>query len=139
MATQSQIQGGWTELKGKVKEAWGQLNEDELREFQGNLDQFVGWIQRKTGQSQAEVERCLADLEQRFRPVLQQVTETAREYYDQAVGTSGEAVDRVKGEIQAQHAKAEQLVRRRPMESVAVAFGTGLVAGAVVALILRSK
>lgn len=139
MATQQQIEGGWTELKGKVKEAWGQLNDDELREFQGNLDQFVGWIQQKTGQTQADVERCLADLEHRFRPMLQQVADTARQYYDQAIDSSGEAVGRVKGEIEAQHARAEQLVRTRPMEAVAVAFGAGVVAGVVAALVLRSK
>ncbi|MCO6046291.1 CsbD family protein [Aeoliella sp. ICT_H6.2] len=139
MATQDQIQGGWTELKGKVKEAWGQLNDDELRDFRGNFDQFVGWIQQQTGQTHDEVAKCLADLEQQFRPVLQQVANTAREYYDQAKDSSGEAVDRVKGELQAQHARAEKLVRTRPVESVAVAFGAGLVAGVVVALVLRSK
>lgn len=139
MTTSNQIQGGWTELKGKVKQAWGELNDDELRDFQGNLDQFVCWLQQKTGHTQAEVKRCLAELEQQFRPLLEQVADTAREYYDHAKDASSETVGRLRQEIQARQAHAEQVVRRRPMESVAVAFGTGLVAGVVLALVLRSK
>jgi uncharacterized protein YjbJ (UPF0337 family) len=139
MIAQTQIEGGWTELKGKVKEAWGQINDDELREFEGNVDQLVGLIQRKTGEAQKEIERQLAELDERFRPMLQQVADSARQYYEQTIAATGETYDRVRDQFSARHAQAEEVVRQRPMEAVAVAFGTGILAGVVLGLIVRSR
>ncbi len=34
---EQQIEGGWTELKGKVKETWGEISDDELKAFEGNV------------------------------------------------------------------------------------------------------
>lgn len=139
MTTPNQIEGGWTDLKGKVKQAWQELNDDELREFQGTLRHFVSWIQQKTGQTQADIERRLSDLDQQLRPWLSQMADTARDYLDQAKKAPSETADRLREELHVRHAQAEQAVREKPMTSVAVAFGAGLVAGVVAALVLRSK
>ena len=53
MSTQQQIIGNWGQLKGKVKQRWGQLTDDELQEVEGNYDQLVGLIQQKTGEARA--------------------------------------------------------------------------------------
>ncbi len=139
MIAQSQIEGGWTELKGKVKEAWGEINDDELREFEGNIEQLIGLIQRKTGETQQEIQRQLSGLDARFRPMLQQLAEAAREYYEQTLQATGATADQVREQLAARHAQAEQVVRTRPIESVAVAFGAGILAGVVLGLVLRSR
>lgn len=139
MVTQAHIDGGWTELKGKVKEAWGQISGDELREFEGDVDQLVGMIQRKTGEAREEIERRLAELDARFQPMLAQMQQAAREYYEQTMQATGDTVERARREMAARHAQAEELVRQRPFESVAVAFGTGIIAGVVLGLIARSR
>jgi uncharacterized protein YjbJ (UPF0337 family) len=44
-----QIEGSWKQVKGKVKENWGDLTDDEIDKVKGQRDQFVGLIQTKYG------------------------------------------------------------------------------------------
>ncbi len=104
MITQTQIEGGWTELKGKVKEAWGKVSDDELREFEGNVEQLIGLIQQKTGETHLEIQRRLMELDSRFQPMLEQWAASAREYYEQAMQSSGENLDRMREELAARQA-----------------------------------
>ena len=57
-----ELQGQWNTLRGKVKEKWGQLSDDDLQIHGGNIDQLVGRIQQKTGEGRESVERFLNDL-----------------------------------------------------------------------------
>lgn len=43
--------GKWRELKGKIREQWGNISDDELEKTQGNIDQIAGKIQTKYGES----------------------------------------------------------------------------------------
>ncbi|MEZ5659846.1 MAG: CsbD family protein [Burkholderiaceae bacterium] len=53
----NQIEGNWKILKGKVKEQWGDLTDDEIDEIGGRRDQLVGKLQRSYGIAQDEAER----------------------------------------------------------------------------------
>jgi uncharacterized protein YjbJ (UPF0337 family) len=57
------MKGTWKQLKGKIKEAWGDLTDDELDKAEGKRDQLVGMIQKKYGQGKEEVERRLTQYE----------------------------------------------------------------------------
>jgi uncharacterized protein YjbJ (UPF0337 family) len=46
-----EIQGHWDQIRGKVKEKWGQLTDDDLRIVGGNVDQVIGRIEQKTGEA----------------------------------------------------------------------------------------
>lgn len=49
------LKGTWNELKGKVKQQWGELTDDDLTYAEGKEDEMVGKIQRKTGKTRDEV------------------------------------------------------------------------------------
>ncbi len=49
MAMGDILKGSWKELKGKMKEKWGDLTDDELMEAEGNQDKFLGILQKKYG------------------------------------------------------------------------------------------
>jgi uncharacterized protein YjbJ (UPF0337 family) len=51
------IQGNWKQFKGKVKEKWGQLTDDELDQIAGRKDQLVGKIQERYGYAKDQAER----------------------------------------------------------------------------------
>lgn len=51
------IQGKWKELKGKAKEKWGELTDDDLEVIKGNKDQLVGLIQNRYGKAKEEAEK----------------------------------------------------------------------------------
>jgi uncharacterized protein YjbJ (UPF0337 family) len=56
------IEGNWRQIKGKVKERWGKLTDDELDQVEGNYDILCGKIQKAYGLSRDEVERDLSRL-----------------------------------------------------------------------------
>lgn len=53
------FEGKWDQLKGKVREKWGELTDDDLDQTQGKMDQVIGRIKERTGQSAEEIEREL--------------------------------------------------------------------------------
>ena len=57
-----QIEGNWKQFKGKVKEKWGQLTDDELDQAAGRRDQVIGILQKRYGYERDRAERELDDL-----------------------------------------------------------------------------
>ena len=121
MINEQVLNGNWTSLKGQIQETWGDVTDDDLERLKGNVRQLVGFIQEKTGQTQERVEAKLNHM----------ISRTSRR--------ADEVYSRVSEGVQQRYAAAESAVQRRPIESVAVAFGTGLVAGIVAGLVLRSR
>jgi uncharacterized protein YjbJ (UPF0337 family) len=139
MSTQEKIMGNWNQLKGKVKQRWGQLTDDELSEVEGNFDQLVGLVQQKTGEARQQIERTLNDISNQFGGTFTDVSETARQYAEQAGQKLRGAADQIRERGQAYADDAQEMVRRRPAESVAIAFGTGLIVGLIVGIVAGSR
>jgi Uncharacterized protein conserved in bacteria len=59
------IEGNWKQFKGKVKEQWGKLTDDDLDVIAGRRDQLTGKIQERHGVARDEAERQLKDFEKR--------------------------------------------------------------------------
>ena len=60
---QDRIQGRWKQLKGKVKEQWGRLTDDDLDVIAGRRDQLLGRIQQRHGLAREEADRQVRDWE----------------------------------------------------------------------------
>lgn len=43
------LKGEWNQLKGKVKERWGDLTDDDLTKIEGKRDQLIGRLQERYG------------------------------------------------------------------------------------------
>lgn len=54
-----QIKGNWNVLKGKAKQAWADLTDDDLQYVEGQEDELVGRIQKRVGKSREEIEHRL--------------------------------------------------------------------------------
>ena len=61
------IEGNWKQVKGKVKEKWGQLTDDDLTTAAGNRDQLVGKIQNRYGIARDEAERQVDEWTRSYR------------------------------------------------------------------------
>jgi uncharacterized protein YjbJ (UPF0337 family) len=48
------LEGQWKQLKGKVKQQWGRLTDDELDQMSGRYDELAGLIQERYGYSRDE-------------------------------------------------------------------------------------
>ena len=56
------LKGNWNQLKGKVKQAYGDLTDDDLTHEEGKDDELLGKLQTKTGKSRDEVVSWLESL-----------------------------------------------------------------------------
>lgn len=56
------IKGAWNETKGKLKQKYGQLTDDDLTYAEGKEDELYGRLQQKLGKTKDELKRELEDL-----------------------------------------------------------------------------
>ena len=54
-----QIKGNWNIAKGKLKQTWADLTDDDLDYVEGKEDELLGRIQRRTGKTREEVEKVI--------------------------------------------------------------------------------
>lgn len=59
--TNHQLEGKGKQFKGKVKEQWGKLTDDEIDQVQGKREQLVGKVQERYGKGRAEAEKEVND------------------------------------------------------------------------------
>ena len=57
-----EMKGGWNELKGKIKQAYGDLTDDDLVREEGKDDELLGKLQQKTGKGREELVKWINDL-----------------------------------------------------------------------------
>lgn len=139
MVDQLELQGRWHEVKGKLRERWGQLSEEELQGSDGNVEQLIGLIQRKTGETREQIENYLDNMTRQTTGAAEQAAATAQQYGRQAAERFQASTEQARQAMQRRYTEAERVVRERPAESMAIAFGTGLIAGAVIGLAMRSR
>jgi uncharacterized protein YjbJ (UPF0337 family) len=150
MITKEHAQGNWKTIIGAVKEKFSQITGDELTGIEGNLDKLIGLVQRKSGQSREWVEAFLTDASGATKDVAQRVSDTATQYASQAAEVVRDNYENLSN---AAHRGYEQVseaasrgydstvktVSNRPLESVAIALGCGVLTGLVVGLSMASK
>lgn len=55
------LKGQWTQLKGKVREQWGKLTNDDVDQVRGEAEQLAGRIQERYGIAKDEAHRQVND------------------------------------------------------------------------------
>ncbi|AGJ88141.1 CsbD family protein [Raoultella ornithinolytica] len=60
-----EIGGNWKQLKGKAKEKWGKLTDDDMTVIEGKRDQLVGKIQERYGYAKDQAEKEVSDWERK--------------------------------------------------------------------------
>lgn len=128
MINQQTLAGHWNEVRGKIQEKWGQLTDDDLRTFNGNVDQLVGRIQQRTGEARDAIEEFLGEVAEEGSDMMGTVRQRVQE-------TAGQLADGMRDG----YSEAERVVTERPGQAVALAFGLGLLAGVGVTLLLRDN
>lgn len=58
-ASRIKWEGRWDQLKGRAKQMWGDLTDDDLDVAEGNYQELIGRIKERTGESAEEIERRL--------------------------------------------------------------------------------
>lgn len=56
-----QLKGNWNIVKGKLKQKYASLTDDDLQYIEGKEDELIGRIQKRTGRTREEVQKALDD------------------------------------------------------------------------------
>lgn len=59
MASNLRVKGNWNEIKGKLKQQYADLTDDDLTYVEGKEDELLGRLQKKTGRAQDELRKDL--------------------------------------------------------------------------------
>jgi uncharacterized protein YjbJ (UPF0337 family) len=54
-----EVKGDWNITKGKLKQRWAALTDDDLQYVEGRMEELYGRIQKRTGESRAAVEKAI--------------------------------------------------------------------------------
>jgi len=54
------LEGKWLQIRGRVKEWWGKLTDDDLDKIEGKRDRLVGALQEKYGYAKRKAEEEIA-------------------------------------------------------------------------------
>ena len=65
----NQIKGDWQVVKGKVRERWGKLTDDDMEVIKGQRDQLVGRLRERYGHAEGESDRLIAEFEKKHNLV----------------------------------------------------------------------
>ena len=57
-----QVQGNWTEFKGKLRQQYGDLTDNEVEEAKGSEEEMIGLIQKKYGKTREDAKREIDNL-----------------------------------------------------------------------------
>lgn len=67
MVNKEQLHGQWFQIKGKIKERWGKLTEDDLTQINGQREQLLGKLQVRYGIAKQKAEEELLHFEKTLR------------------------------------------------------------------------
>jgi len=73
------IKGNWDDIKGKLKQQYASLTDEDLTYVEGKGDELVGKLQEKLGKGKAEVTKIINDLVGKGKEVAEDATDTAKE------------------------------------------------------------
>lgn len=62
-----QVEGNWKQFKGKAREMWGELTNDDVESIMGKKDQLAGKLQERYGWAKDEVSKQI----ERFESALE--------------------------------------------------------------------
>jgi len=58
----TELKGNWNEQKGKLKQKFAELTDDDLMYAEGKKDEMLGKLQKKLGKTADEIKQLFADL-----------------------------------------------------------------------------
>jgi uncharacterized protein YjbJ (UPF0337 family) len=64
-----QIKGNWRNYKGRLKEQWGEITDDDLDRIDGKREQLLGTLQNKYGKTKEAAEEEVREFERNLEHV----------------------------------------------------------------------
>jgi uncharacterized protein YjbJ (UPF0337 family) len=139
MVNQTVLSENWNDIRATLKSKWRQLSDHDLRGFKGSADQLVSMIQRRTGHARHAIENQLEEMVAQGRSMKNQVGEVFHDVAAQAGDLWQEGYDNTSERLAGGYREASAFAKENPGTAVAILFGSGLLAGLGIAMLLRRR
>jgi ElaB/YqjD/DUF883 family membrane-anchored ribosome-binding protein len=127
------LEDNWSDVRGKIKRRWDKITDEDVRTLGDNVDQLVGRIQKRTGESRETIERFLAHAVAGTASAFQRAGQAWESTASQVKKGMEQSYESFKEGI----VEAGDVVRARPGQTVGLAFGIGILLGVGLALLFR--
>jgi uncharacterized protein YjbJ (UPF0337 family) len=126
----ARVEGNWKQMKGRVKERWGKLTDDDLTTIAGRRDQLEGLIQERYGYAKERARNEIEDWYRSMESNLAEQIESLRSGVQNLSSTveriAKEQIPRARSRATEALNDAEEAVKRNPLAVVAIALSLGL-------------
>ena len=126
----TRVEGNWKQMRGRAKERWGKLTDDDLTAIAGRRDQLEGLIQERYGYAREKARREIEDWYRSMESNLSEQIELVRAGIQNLSSTveriAKEQIPRVRSRATKALNDAEEAVKRNPLAVVAIALSLGL-------------
>lgn len=129
----------WQEIEGRVRDRWSEITNEDLESARGSIEELIGIIQEKTGDARQQVESFIRQLTEDVAVKLEEMKHAVGERAETTSDQLRQGYEKATTELHHGFVQARETVRRKPTQSVALAFGAGILAGVVVSLACRPK
>jgi len=137
MTDHDAIQRSWQQISETLRQHWAQLTNDELKSFDGDINDLVNLIQRKTGEARQIIERYLDELMAGAASKVKESADDVREYAIESREQLQEGAQQAAEVLRECYRKAEAYARKRPTETMLFCFGAGILAGVMLGFSTR--
>jgi uncharacterized protein YjbJ (UPF0337 family) len=128
------LQGQWNQLKGELRKRWGQLSDDDLKWSGGNIDQLVGRIQQRTGETREAIEKYLDHLTSHGASAVSGAVESVGSYAQEMSHRLRDHYGDLSEQAREGYLSARDAISRNPLPWIRLAFGIGVLTGALVSI-----
>ena len=137
MVNQAVLSENWHDIRATLKAKWRQLTDQDLAGFKGNADQLVNMIQNRTGHARNAIENQLEEMIAQGRNVKNQIGEVFQDAAAHAGDLWPDGYENASDRLAGGYRDATAFAKENPGAAVAILFGSGLLAGLGIALLMR--
>jgi len=129
----NRLEGDWKQLRGKAKERWGKLTDDDLTTISGRRAQLEGKIQERYGFAKSQARKEIEDWYRSTESYLADEIDNIRTELQSLASSVGrianKQIDRAQVRATEVAHEAEAAIRRNPLTAIAIAVGLGFLVG----------
>jgi len=127
------LEGDWKQLKGRAKERWGKLTDDDLMAISGRRAQLEGKIQERYGYAKSQARKEIEDWYRSTEPYLADEIDNIRTEIQSLASSVGRLANKQIDRAQVRATEAardvEAAITRNPLTAIAIAVGLGFLFG----------
>jgi uncharacterized protein YjbJ (UPF0337 family) len=129
-----ELAGDWKQLAAQIKEQWGKLTHDELKQVDGSRLKLIGLLQEKYGYAKRRAEEELEDFLNDSKENVESIKEKAVHAFQNFSEDMSENIDEFEEKFKECSSQLEEYIQEYPIKSIVVAAGIGVLLG----LLLKS-